>query len=130
MSSSMSDTTWQLMLYIACDTNGCKRSYLSIILKIGTIFDDWKNWAISLCKSAGFCIRYTTFSTAMISFVFSSWIINEYYKYSIHSIEYIYIYIYILYIDHPSFIHSYKHYKYIHVYFNHRKLLKNFSTNC
>ena len=32
-------------------------------------------------RSAKFCIRYTTTIMPLISFVISSWIINEYYKY-------------------------------------------------
>ena len=55
------------MLYIAYDTPTSKCSCLSTILKIKAIL-------------AEFCIRYTTTVMPLISFVFSSWIINEYYN--------------------------------------------------
>ena len=50
------------------DTNACKRSYSSKILKILNDFG-WENRTKSLCKSGGFSIM-----AALTSFVFPSWI--------------------------------------------------------
>ena len=51
------------------------------------IFDfGWENRTKSLCNSGGFYITYTTSVLALISFVFSSWIINEYCMYYLQCI--------------------------------------------
>jgi hypothetical protein len=56
---------------------------------LGTIYNmtvavlywsDIDKWLVQRLKSASFCIRYTNSFTVMISFVFSSWIINEFHK--------------------------------------------------
>ena len=51
-------------------TNGYERSYSSKILEIRNDFR-WENRTKRLCKSAEFCISYTTFVMALISFGFS-----------------------------------------------------------
>ena len=74
----------ELLLSITCTIYNMSGRvvYSSKILKILNDFG-WENRTKSWCKSGRFCIIYTTSVMALISFVFFSWIINEYYIYTV-----------------------------------------------
>ena len=76
-----------LYIWYNTDANVVNNLWNSLVLWIfwrsnfeNTSYITRENQSYSLCKSTKICIVYTDAFTLMISFVFSSWIINEFHK--------------------------------------------------
>ena len=76
-----------LYIWYNTDANVVNDLWNSLVLCIfwrsnfeNTSYITRENQSYSLCKSTKICIAYTDAFTLMISFVFSSWIINEFHK--------------------------------------------------
>ncbi len=79
-----------LYIWYNTDANVVNDLWNSLVLWIfwrsnfeNTSYITRENQSYSLCKSTKICIAYTDAFTLMISFVFSSWIINEFHNFKL-----------------------------------------------